>query len=45
VAYIGSIIALWIAIAVVFGFTVGWLARGRTKSAGRSRGRKKARFR
>jgi hypothetical protein len=44
VAYIGSIIALWIAIAVVFGFAVGWLARGRTKSAG-GRRKKKVRYR
>jgi hypothetical protein len=27
--YIGSQIVLWIVIATVFGFTIGWLARGR----------------
>jgi hypothetical protein len=43
VAYIGSIIALWIVVAVVFGFAIGWLARGRTKSSRSSR-KKRMRF-
>ena len=32
----GQIIA-WIILAVVFGFLIGWLARGRGKSAQRGR--------
>jgi hypothetical protein len=27
--YVGTQIGLWIMMAVVFGFAVGWLARGR----------------
>jgi hypothetical protein len=27
--YVGTQIGLWIIIAVMFGFAVGWLARGR----------------
>jgi len=45
VTYIGSVIALWIVIAVLFGFALGWLARGRSKGGGRSRRKKKTRFR
>ena len=40
-AYIGSIITLWIVLSVIFGFAIGWLARGRKKGGGRTRGRKK----
>ena len=42
-AYIGSIIAVWIVLSVVFGFAIGWLARGRKKGGGRSK-KKKLRF-
>jgi hypothetical protein len=28
-SYVGTQIGLWILMAVVFGFAVGWLARGR----------------
>ena len=35
-AYIGSIISIWIVISVFFGFAIGWLARGRAKGGGRS---------
>ena len=35
-AYIGSIISIWIVVSVVFGFAIGWLARGRAKGGGRS---------
>jgi hypothetical protein len=31
VAYIASQIAIWIVVSVLFGFAIGWLARGRTK--------------
>ena len=42
-AYIGSIITLWIVLSVIFGFAIGWLARGRKKGGGRSP-KKKLRF-
>lgn len=37
-AYIGSIITVWIVVAVLFGFAIGWLARGRAKGGGGRRG-------
>ena len=43
-AYIGSIITVWIVIAVLFGFAIGWIARGRAKGGGRTR-KKKVKFR
>lgn len=36
-AYIGSIITVWIVVAVLFGFAIGWLARGRAKGGGGGR--------
>ena len=42
-AYIGSIITLWIVLSVIFGFAIGWLARGRKKGGGRGR-KKKLKF-
>jgi uncharacterized protein YneF (UPF0154 family) len=32
VVYIGSQIVIWIVLAVVFGFIMGWLVRGRGTS-------------
>ncbi|HEX9856140.1 MAG TPA: hypothetical protein VGC47_12575 [Acidimicrobiia bacterium] len=34
--YVASQITIWIIIAVVFGFAVGWLARGRGAARARS---------
>jgi hypothetical protein len=34
VAYIFSIITVWIVVAVLFGFAIGWLARGRARGGG-----------
>ena len=43
--YIASVITVWIVIAVMFGFAIGWLARGRKKTSGRRSRAKKVKFR
>lgn len=40
--YVGTQIVIWIVIATLFGFAIGWLARGRRGMG--SRGSSKRRF-
>ena len=43
-AYVASQIAIWIVIAVIFGFTIGWLARGRSKGSRSPRRKGRVKF-
>ena len=43
-AEIASQITVWLVIAGLFGFAVGWLARGRGRSAAAPRRRRPSRF-
>jgi hypothetical protein len=38
--FVAGQITIWIIVAVVFGFLIGWLARGRGKSSPRRGGRR-----
>ena len=41
---LASQIAVWLLVSAVFGFAVGWLARGRGRGVAAPRRRKRSRF-
>jgi hypothetical protein len=41
---LASQIAVWLVVSALFGFAVGWLARGRGKAAATPKRRKRRRF-